>query len=357
MMKLPRPGKSIPVPAGGLLLCALAILPMLPLAAGERDSESTVFQTDLKQPTRIPGSWKLTDQPYPPLNQIIAQPRTRRPVYGLYCWASEYIKYQDFIEEVGFLNLRCSGPFNDEAFRLMVEDGIEVMHTISARIYGTFKPEAPMSDWRNRADYDSDEAFIADFCLGIERFLERYGPEGSFFEDNPDLPHRPVRYIEIFNEPNFWFLDVGRHDKANRNPTPGNRLAIEENRAKLYGKLLVAAYNRVKIGWPEVKVVGFAAGGVSKADIAFIRKVHEFNSKVADSYDILSTHPYVRPVPPEVTFVKSWGSYSIASSLDNIRATMRQHGSSGRPIWYTELNWTILPEVGGAYDQIGRAHV
>jgi len=356
IMMNPDPVNAFPrhslkrITMGGLLtLCVLAATGWHPLSAEEAQPEKDVFKTGLEQPTVIPGSWRLMDQPYPPLKEVISQPRTRRPVYGLYCWASEYVRYHDFIKQVGFPNLRCSGPFNDKAFRLMVEDGIEVMHTISARIHGTFKPEAPMSDWRNRADYESDEAFIEDFCLGIERFLKRYGPEGSFFTDNPDLPHRPVRHIEIFNEPNFWYLDVARNDKANRYPTPENRLETENNRARLYGKLLVAAYDRVKKQWPEVKVVGFAAGGTSKADIAFIQKVHAFNPEVANSYDILSTHPYVRPVPPEATFVKSWGSYSIASSLDTIRATMQQYGTQERPVWYTELNWTIFPEVGGAY--------
>jgi hypothetical protein len=349
MMNPFTPFKAFPRRAAGRTLLALSICGLFSTLLPAEEA-SPAFKTGLEQPSVIPGSWRLLDQPYPPLKEIISSPRTRRPVYGLYCWANEYIRYHDFIEKVGFPNLRCSGPFSDEAFRFMVEDGVEVMHTISARIHGTFKPEAPMSDWRNRADYESDEAFIDDFCHGIERFLDRYGPEGSFFADNPDLPHRPVRFIEIFNEPNFWYLDVARDDKANRYPTAENRLETENNRAKLYGKLLVESYERVKARWPQVQVVGFAAGGTSRADIVFIQKVHEFNPDVANSYDILSTHPYVRPVPPEATFVKSWGSYSITSSLDNIRSTMLQFGTEDRPIWYTELNWTIVPEKGGRYE-------
>lgn len=305
--------------------------------------------TALEQPEEIPGHWKLDPQPLPSIKEIIDAPRTRRPVYGLYCWADEYIRYHEFIKAVGFPNLRTSGPFSDEAFKLMVMDGIEVMHTLSARLHGTFKPEAPMSDWRNRADYDSDKAFIEDFCKGVVKFLERYGPEGSFFKDNPDLPYRPVRLVEIFNEPNFWYLDVARDDRENRYPTPENRIETEDRRAKLYGKLLVESYRRIKESWPEVQVVGFGAGGTSKADVSFIIKAHRMNPDVATSYDILSTHPYVRPIPPEATLVKSWGTYSIAGSLDTIRALMVEYGTSDKPVWYTELNWTIHPEAGGSY--------
>jgi len=322
---------------------------LLPLQSQSDSSAEEVFRTELAQPEEIPGDWRLITQPLPDFREIIEAPRTRRPVYGLYCWAGEYVRFHDFIQEVGFPNLRVSGPMNDEAMKLFVEDEIEVMATMSARVYGTFKPEAPMSDWRNRTDYDSDEAFIEDFTRGVILFLERYGPEGSFFEDNPDLPHRPIRYVEIFNEPNFWYLDVRRDDKENHYPTPENRVATENRRAELYGKLLVESYEKVKERWPDVQVVGMAAGGASKADVGFICKVHQMNPRVAESYDILSTHPYVRPAPPEAANVRSWGSYSIAGNYDTIRATMRNHGTGDRPVWYTELNWTIFPDLGGGF--------
>jgi len=75
--------------------------------------------------------------------------------------------------------------------------------------------------------------------------------------------------------------------------------------------------------------------------------VHDRNRAVGRSYDILSTHPYVRPAPPEADMVRSWGSYSIARGLVEIRETMRRHGAGDRPIWYTELSWTVQ---GGRFD-------
>ena len=317
-------------------------------AGAEKDSavsaRDPVDKETVPQPRAIPGQWKMTDQPLPPLKDIIGRPPTRRPVYGLYCWASEYVRYHDAIRKIGFTNFRLSGPMSDECMKLYVADGIEVMATLSARFQESFG--GGKRDWRNRATYDTDEAFIADYLAGVDKFLSRWGPDGTFFKDHPDLPQRPLRFIEIWNEPNFWYLDA---DKMVPPKDEADRLATEARREKLYAKLLPAAYQYIKKKWPDVQVVGFAAGGAAYADVRFIEHVHAANSAVAGSYDILSTHPYVRPVPPETNHVRPWGQYSIAGGLAEIRRTMQKAGTSDRPIWYTELNWTITQEEGGAY--------
>ena len=282
----------------------------------------------LTQPTEVPGSWKLLEQDKPDLDKIVAAPATRRPVYGLYCWAGEYIQYHDFIRKVGFTNMRLSGPMNDACMKLYVADDVEVMATLTARVHQSFTGK--QRDWRNRMDYDSDEAFIADYLKGVDLFLTRWGPGGTFFDDHPDLPQRPIRYVEIWNEPNFWYLDARKWEPA---ANEAERLATEARREKLYAKLLPATHAHIKKEWPKVQVVGFAAGGASHADVRFIENVHANNPAVAGSYDILSTHPYMRPVPPEAHFIKPWGRYSMANSLAEIRQTMRKHQVADRPIW------------------------
>jgi len=298
----------------------------------------------LQQPKTIPGQWKMAEQPLPPLKDIVGRPATRRPVYGLYCWASEYIRYHDHIRKIGFTNFRLSGPMDDQCMKLYAADEVEVMATLATRVYESFS--GGKKDWRNRATYDTDEAFIADYLAGVDKFLTRWGPGGTFFKDNPDLPRRPIRFIEIWNEPNFWYLDADRmvppKDEA-------DRLATEARREKLYAKMLPAAYQFIKKKWPDVQVVGFGAGGAAHADVRFIKNVHAANPAVARSYDVLSTHPYVRPAPPETDYVRPWGQYSIAGGLAEIRKAMQKAGTSDRPIWYTELNWTITQEEGGAY--------
>lgn len=324
----------------------------LGLLTGERYHQGARLGRSVytEQPDEIPGDWEWSWPILPNADAIIGAGPPDRPVYGLYCWANEYVNYHDFIREMGWRNFRISGPMNDAAMRLFAEDDVEIMFTLATRLHGTFAAD-PMADWRNRANYDSDEEFVADYVLGVEKNIGRYGPGGSFFDDFPDVPENPIRHFEIYNEPNFWYIDLPRdtHKEIEDSETREERIARREAREELYGKLLTASYDAVKAQWPEVQVVGFAAGGAASADTGFIDDVHEKNAEVADSYDILSTHPYVTPVPPEARSVRSWGSYSLPNNYASIRNTMRNYGAGDRPVWYTELNWSISEAEGGRY--------
>jgi len=298
--------------------------------------------------------WRYEQPPYPPAESIIAGPATERPVYGLYCWGGEFVQYNEQIKDIGWTNFRFSGPMHDDYMRAYAEDGVEVMATLAARLHGSFKPkDQQMSDWRNRADYDSDEAFIEDYVGGVIRWLDRWGPEGSFFEENPDLPYNPIRMIEVFNEPNFWYLDTSKEqhrERMKKGLSASERSEIEDRRERLYAKLLIAVNKAVKARWPEVTIVGFAAGGSAKADLRFIENVHAADPAVAKCYDILSTHPYnARPCAPEGITMRSWGEYSVADSLQTIRETMASHGAGDRPVWYTEHGWAVNLRSGGAF--------
>lgn len=297
--------------------------------------------------------WRYEKPHYPASEEIIARSATTRPIYGLYCWGSEYLEFRDQIRDIGWRNFRFSGPMSDEYMRAYAEDGVEVMATLAARLHGSFNPEKPMGDWRNRADYDSDEDFIEDYVAGTIRWLERWGPNGSFFEENPEVPHRPIKAIEIFNEPNFWYLDTPRKqhlDWAKKPKSEKERLEVEARREALYARLLTEVHAAVKERWPDVQVVGFAAGGSAMADVRFIRNVHDADPAVGRSYDILSTHPYVtRPCAPEGVVMRPWGEYSIADNLLSIRETMKAHDSVEKPICYTEQGWAVNLRSGGSF--------
>jgi hypothetical protein len=283
------------------------------------------------QPTVIPGQWKIVDQQFPPIEQIAARPAPDLPVYGLYAWTGEYIEHRDSIRKIGFRSIRIGGPFDDNAMKIMCQDGVEIMNTLGLRVHG---------ESRNRAFYDSDEAFLTDNIKGVVEFLERYGPGGTFFRDHPDLPNRPVTKIEVWNEPNFQYMIPDREPRAE----------VEAEREALYAKVLVQTYKTVKKRWPNVTVIGFGAGGASKGDIRFIKHVHEKAQAVARSYDALSTHPYTEPVGPDMFCVKPWGGYAVAPCLAEIRAILAKHGRGDVPIWYTEVGYPISKQDGGHFD-------
>ncbi|MFW6154315.1 MAG: hypothetical protein ACOC95_03770 [Planctomycetota bacterium] len=284
------------------------------------------------QPTEIPGDWKWVSSPLPPLERILARERSERPIYGLYTWAGEYRTHRDSIRTVGWRTVRVAGPMDDATMAMLATDDMEVMMTVG--LHGG-------SEKRNRTDFDSDEAFLDHYLEGLEAFVRTYGPGGSFFAAHPDVPKRPIRFIEVWNEPNFQYMIPPREGV--------DRKVVEAEREALYAKVLPAACQRIKAVAPEVGVVGFGAGGASLGDVRFIEHVHEATPAVATSYDVLSTHPYIQPAPPEAFSIRGWGGYTIAGALARIRKVMNAAGAGDPPIWYTEVGWPISHADGGYF--------
>lgn len=347
----------------GHRMIAHAVIAAFNTAAGTSPLPKTILPpavhpAPLPQPAEVAGHWTPTPQKLPPFESIRQAPRTRLPVYGLYSWQMEYIGYHEQVLDIGWPTLRLSGPITDEVMRLLATDNIEVMMTIAGR--NPFpSPGFPQGEWVNRFHADSDEAFIETFVENCRWFLRRYGPGGTFFKDHPDLPYRPIRFLEIYNEPNLWYLDRARDDVRSHYPDPDPvvQAAVDANRQRLYADLLKASYKAVKADWPEVQIVGFSAAGVESLDIPFLRGIHERFPDIVDYYDIVSAHPYNRPAPPEGARVLAGGSsYSIANNLAEIRDILESTGNADKPIWYTELGWTVEPGAESVYGPAS-AHV
>jgi hypothetical protein len=293
------------------------------------------------QPTKIPGEWKLVEPQFPPIASILKRKPSALPVYGLYGWCGEYRGYRNDIKKVGWKAIRIGGPMDDKAMTMFCQDGVEIMKTLGVRVHG---------ENRNRSAYDSDEAFLKDNMAGITAFMERYGPGGTFFKENPDVAKRPITDIEVWNEPNFQYMIPPRKGV--------DRPVIEREREALYAKVLPLAYKTIKARWPRTNVVGFGAGGASRGDIRFIKNVHAKSPAVAKSYDTLSTHPYQPPIAPEAFYIKPWGGFDTASSLKEIRDILAGHGRRDAPIWYTEVGWPISQKDGGMFkDKPGQVYV
>jgi len=293
----------------------------------------------LSADVELVGSFESYGSPSPPVAEVVSAPVRPLPIYGIYCWANEYLRYRDFIRDIGWQHTRLSGPIHDAVVRAYSEDGMSVMYTMATR-----RPFPQVDgDARNRSDFETDEAFISDYLSGVSEVLERYGPGGTFWEENTDLVHQPIEAIEVYNEPNFWYLNVSQeqHEQNLANPDPERDARLLAERTRVYAQLLPAVYDLVKDQWPSISVVGFATGGAAAADVSFVENVLEANEPVIDAFDIFSTHPYVRPAPPEVDSIRTWGRYSMDSSLRKIRALLDERGRLGTRVWWTELGWSI----------------
>jgi hypothetical protein len=153
----------------------------------------------------------------------------------------------------------------------------------------------PLSAPRDNADY-------ANFLIAL---IARYGPQGTFWESHPDVPRRPVRAWQVWNEPNLsnYFYPQ---------PYPEH-----------YPALLCAAYRAVHGADPGAKVVMAGLANYSWRALAALERAH-----VHGCFDVAAVHPYSgRP------------SNSVKIARLN-RQVLDAHGDRSRPIWLTELTWS-----------------
>jgi len=104
--------------------------------------------------------------------------------------------------------------------------------------------------------------------------IERYGPRGSFWKENPVLKRRPIRDWQIWNEPNtstFWDVKRGSALKWPRG----------------YGNLLSASNRAIKAADSGARTV---TGGVVGRAWREVRRLYRVAGK--NSFDVAAVHIY-----------------------------------------------------------------
>src|SRR3954453_14916314 len=144
-----------------------------------------------------------------------------------------------------------------------------------------------------------------DYVAFLNALVARYGPSGSFWTEHTDVPKRPLRIWQIWNEPQL------RYQWADKDWETG------------YGKLLRGAHDALKKADPGSKVV--LAGATNFAWDA-IESLYD-KGNVKGEFDIAALHPYTG----------SAGRVVKASKL--FRDVLRKHGDGRKPVWITELAW------------------
>ena len=154
----------------------------------------------------------------------------------------------------------------------------------------------------------------------LREAVERYGPQGKFWSENPDIPRDPIRTWQIWNEPNFKYF-VTR-------PNPGEYGRLVKNSARairsrdrgatvLLGGLFARPGEAGKFQPPRA----FTAD-------EFLDLMMRRTPGVSASFDGVSLHPYT-------------SSYvTIPAEIEEVRALLRSHGDGGKNLWLTELGWS-----------------
>lgn len=140
----------------------------------------------------------------------------------------------------------------------------------------------------------------------LRSLIERYGPNGTFWTENPLIAKQPIRTWQIWNEPHLqfqWSIPSGK-DYA-----PG------------YGKLLRASYKVVKAADRGARVV---LGGLSNESWKYLDHLYE-KGRIKGAFDVAALHPYTSKADGIITLTKRF------------RIVLRDNGDAKRPLWITEV--------------------
>jgi hypothetical protein len=138
----------------------------------------------------------------------------------------------------------------------------------------------------------------------------RYGPNGSFWSEHPDVPRRPISAWQVWNEPNLRYYWP-------RGPS-----------AARYTRLLRATGKAIKAVDPSAEIVTAGLADSHLGGTVPLRRylAGMYRARARGSFDTLGLNAYAVNVS------------QLGSSLRRVRSIMRSHGDRS-PIWITELGW------------------
>src|SRR4051794_5381309 len=200
--------------------------------------------------------------------------------------------------------------------------GIEIMPMLIDP--PSFRSSRPAND--NSGIYPPKHyADLGDFGAAVAR---RYGPNGSFWAENPSIPKVPVHHYELWNEPNiprFWPAGVN---------------------AGQYVAMVKAAVPRIKAADPSAEMV---SAGISEPRNPCCVPMRTFIAQmyaagIRGSVDSIALHPYWETADGVVTLVEA------------ARQIMADNGDSSSGVWITEIGWaTGGPKYRYNTDEAGQA--
>ena len=158
----------------------------------------------------------------------------------------------------------------------------------------------------------------------VTQAVLRYGPNGTFWSENPSLPPRPIRLWQIWNEPNFKYF-VGR-------PNPAE-----------YGKLVTLSNAAIKAVDPSAQIV---LGGLFARPIEatfhknppqayfaadFLEQMYQSTPGIKSKFQGYALHPYTG----------SWKN--LTSRIEEVRRVLKLNHDAGKDLYITELGWSSEP--------------
>ncbi len=166
-------------------------------------------------------------------------------------------------------------------------------------------------DWASDTPglYGSTPRDPRDYAAFMRALVERYGPAGAFWDERPELPRRPVRTWQIWNEPHLRF----HWETEGRRPGAW---------AGEYARLLRAAYPAVKQADRGATVV--LAG---LADFAWKHLKRLNRHRIRGHFDVAALN-FFTSTPRRVL-----------KGMRLFRRAMARGREQRVPLWLTETTW------------------
>ena len=157
------------------------------------------------------------------------------------------------------------------------------------------------------------EAALSAWSNFVAAAVDRYGPDGSLWEENPDVPKRPIRAWQIWNEQNSPSFYEPKPDVA------------------AYAKLLDAAAAQIRERDPEAKVIlggmfgtPFAGERPAYSAWEYLRQLYAIEG--TDGFDGVAAHPYAAHLE------------KVQVQVERMREEIEAAGDDAS-LWITEIGW------------------
>jgi polysaccharide biosynthesis protein PslG len=155
----------------------------------------------------------------------------------------------------------------------------------------------------------------------VAQAIQRYGPRGTFWTENPGLSKRAIRVWQIWNEANFKYF-VARPNPAEFGKlvklSYGAAKAVDSGARIVLGGLFARPIEaEIKKGPPQAY---FAAD--------FLEQMYRSTPGIKSKFQGYAVHPYT-------------GSYkNLTSRIEEVRDVLAANGDAAKGLWITELGWS-----------------
>jgi polysaccharide biosynthesis protein PslG len=197
--------------------------------------------------------------------------------------------------------------FSDELMTRAARAGIDVLPAlIGVPDFASVRRGSP---FRSRATRSAYARFVQDF-------VDRYGRNGGFWHAHPELEARPLRAVQIWNEPNLnsWWW---------RRPNP-----------REYVTLLKTAAQAIRSRDRSMRVI---TGGIPESRFGMRRRPYLHGMYRAGAkrwFDGLGMHAYATTIS------------NFELGMRQTRSVMRAHGDGRTLMWVTEIGWATAGPPG-----------